>query len=116
MAAPARTRPTYPDGREVVLRVGRDDALAFVIKDDAGEPRDNATDTYSIAAKLDTTTKTLTVAKDTPSTDGKGTVTFPAAQLDAAGELYVDIMAAKSGGNANVEIAWQITVEASPAG
>lgn len=115
MAGPKRYRPKLPNGEDVILTAGKDDALKFQILDDDGEPRDNATDTYSVAAKLDTTAKTLIVSKTTPSADGQGVVTFPSAQIASGGELYVDIMVAKSGGDPNVSIRWQITVEDSDA-
>jgi len=114
MAAPERYTPQVA-GKDIVLRKDVADAVGFIVLDRDDTVRDLTDDTLTVAAKLDTTAKTLTVAADSPTTAGKGTLTIPAAQLGAAGTLYVDIYLAKSGGAANLILAWQFTVEDSSA-
>ncbi len=115
MSAATRENLVLPNGKNMVMTKDVADAFGGIVLDRDGSIRDLSSDTLTIAAKLDTTTKTLTIAKDSPNTDGKYTVTVPAAQLGAAGTLYVDIFNAKSGGAANPIKRLQFTVEDSAA-
>jgi len=90
-------------------------SYGVVIENRDGTARDLTTDTLTVAAKLDTTTKTLVFAADANQTTtgkGKATLTIPAAQLGAAGTLYVDLMVTKSGGSANIgkRLQWTVIV------
>ena len=118
MAAPTRHR-YFIDGKAAVLSISVGDSFGGTILD-AGAARDISGDTLSVAAKLDTTTKTLTIAASgaTPQTGndiGRYIVTVPAAQIAAAGELYIDVKNKKSGEEAKIVDRWQITVEDSSA-
>lgn len=117
MAAPARHSVTLPNGEVAVLSVGVGDSFGAVIIEN-GSARDISSDTLSVTAKLDTTAKTLTIAAVSPQTGankGKCVVTIPAAQLDAAGTLYVDCKHQKSGEEVKIFDRWQFTVEDSDA-
>lgn len=117
MPAPERHRYILNNGEAAVFSVGRGDSLGGTITDN-GTRRDISSDTLSVSAKLGTTSKTMTIAAVSPQTGsnkGRYIVTFPAAQLDAANELYVDILNQKSGEEAKVVDRWLITVEDSDA-
>lgn len=117
MAAPARHNVILPDGSTAVLSKSVGDSFKGVVLEN-GAPRDISSDTLSVAAKLDTTAKTLTIAAVSPQTGtGKGAyiVTIPAAQLDATGTLYVDVKHQVSGEEAKIVDRWQFTVEDSSA-
>ena len=120
MAAPERHR-YFIDGKAAVLAVGVGDSFGGTILDSGLVRELNAgPDTLSVSAKLDTTAKTLTIAAvgANPQINndiGRYIVTVPAAQIDAAGELYVDVKNKKSGEEAKIVDRWQITVEDSAA-
>ena len=116
MTAPARVIGRLPNGQAVVFRVGVDDSFGVEFIDRNGQPRDISTDTVTVATKLGSVTKTLTIAKDSPNTDGKATVTVPAAQVSGAETLYIDVKLAKSGGNAQITHALQFAVVVGEAG
>lgn len=100
MAASDYEFVTLPNGKTMTLSVGVADAAHLIVLQD-GAKLDLTDYTVTVNAKLDTTAKTLTVAKAAnQTTTGKGKVilTIPAAQLDAEGTLYVDIKAQESGG------------------
>jgi hypothetical protein len=115
MSAGERHNLVLPSGQNMVLAQGVADAFGGIILDRDGSIRDTTSDTITVATKLDTVAKTLTVAFDTPSTSGKYTVTVTAANLDATGTLYVDVLLAKSGGAAQIIDRIQFTVEDSAA-
>lgn len=117
MAAPARTRVFLPDGRALVCSVGVGETYSVTVLDNDDTPRDLSNDTLTVDAKLGTTGKTLSFAADADQTANKGLahVGIPAAELDAAGELYIDLKVQKSGGEANIVFRHQITVEDSDA-
>ena len=117
MASGERINVILPDGKALVLSVGVGDAIGVIVLDRDNEPRNLTSDTLTVAAKLDTTSKTLTFAADTQTGTGvgKATLTIPAAQLGAAGILYVDLKVAKSGGEANIVKRLKFTVEDSDA-
>lgn len=115
MTAGLRERLILPDGKAMVLSVGVADDFGGVILNRDNSPRDTATDTITVSAKEGTTTRTLTVAFDTPSTDGGYTVNIPSAQLVAAAELFVDIYNQKSGGAKQIIKRLQFTIEDSDA-
>ena len=116
MAAGTRVDVILPGGEDaMVLSVGVGDAIGVQIIDRDGEARDLTSDSLAVSAKLDTTPKTLAFSKDSPNTDGKATLTFPADQLTAAGTLYVDLKWAKSGGEANIIARLEFVVEDSEA-
>lgn len=118
MASGARINLALPDGQDMVLSKDVGDAIGAVVVDRDLKRIDLTTYTLTVATKLDTTTKTLTFAADANQTTtgkGKATLTLPAAQLGAAGTLYVDLKVAKSGGEANIVKRLQFTVEDSAA-
>jgi len=118
MAAGARINVVLPNGEDAVLSKDVADAFGAIVIDRDGKPRDLTNDTLTVAAKLDTTAKTLTFVADANQTTtgkGKATLNIPAAQLDAAGTLYVDLKVTKSGGEANIVGRVQFTVEDSDA-
>lgn len=99
----------------MVLSKDVGDAIGVQIIDRDGEVRDLTTDALTVSAKLDTAVKTLTFVADSPATDGKATLTIPAAQLSATGTLFVDLKWNKSGGEANVIARLEFVVEDSEA-
>lgn len=118
MAAGARANITLPDGAEMILTQGVADAYGVVVVARNNARLDLTGYTLSVSAKLDTASKTLTFTADAnQTTTGKGnaTLTIPAAELDAAGTLYVDLKLAASGGAANIIGRHQFTVEDSAA-
>ena len=117
MAAPTRHKLVLPDGKEAELSVSVGDSFAAVVLKD-GAAIDISGDTLTVAAKLDTTAKTLTIAAVSPQTGadkGKCIVTIPAAQIGAAGTLYVDLKRQASGEEAKIFDRWEIPVVDSSA-
>jgi len=117
MPAPTRHRYVLPNGQNAVFSIGVGDSLGGVVLDNDAL-RTLTSDTLSVSAKLGTTAKTMTIAFVSPQTGaniGRYIVTFPAGQLDAAGELYVDIKNQKTGEEAKIIDRWLITVENSDA-
>lgn len=107
-----------PDGSKATLSVGVGAAFGVVITDDDSARRDMTSDTLSVSAKLGSTSKTLQFTKESnQTTTGKGyaTLVIPASQLNTAETLYVDMKVQKSGGEANIVLRWQFTVENSAA-
>ena len=116
MAAGTRVDGVLPGGEDaMVLSKDVGDALGVQIIDRDGSARDLSSDALSVTAKLDSTSKTLAFTADSPASDGKATLTIPAAQLAAVGTLYVDLKWAKSGGEANVIARLEFVVEDSAA-
>ena len=118
MAAGARINVLLPDGRAIVLSKDVGDKVGCVVFDEDGSLRDLTSDTLSVAAKLETTAKTLTfAAQANQTTTGKGlaTLTIPAAQIDAAGTLYADLKVQVTGDEAVIVARVQFTVEDSSA-
>lgn len=105
MPAPESHYVTLPNGKIAVLRAGVGDAFEFTVLDTNGTPRDLTGDTLSVVAKLNTTSKTLTLTKRAnQTTTGKGRtlLVIPQAVLDATGTLYADLKVAKTGGEAQI--------------
>lgn len=97
------------------LTVGVHQDYGIEVYNRDGTPRDMTSDTLSVTAKLDTTSKTLVFAADANQTTtgkGKATLSIPAAQIGSAGTLYVHLLLAKSGGSANIIKRLQWPVEA----
>jgi len=116
MAAGPRVFLTLPGGEdEMRLTKDKGDAIGVQFIERDGSVRDLTSDTLAVAAKLDTTAKTLAFVADSPATAGKATLTIPAAQLAAAGVLYVDLLWNKSGGPVTVVGRLKFTVEDSDA-
>ncbi len=117
MSAGARHRLVLSSGKDMVLSKDVADAFGGIVLGRDNQPRDITNDTLSIAAKLDTIDKTanVTVAKDSPQTLGKYTVTVAVGATDTAAELFVDVKNAKSGGAAQIIDRLQFTVEDSDA-
>lgn len=124
--AGSRILVTLPgeDGPEL-LSVGVAASYGVIVLNKDDTPRDLTGDTLTIAAKLDTTGKTMTfVADANQTTTGKGhaTMNFPATELNAATDpvagtyLWIDLKVQKSGGEANIVKRLQFTVEDSAAG
>lgn len=114
MPAPERTDYILPNGKAAVLTTSVGDSYGGVVLDADG-PRDISGDTLSVVAKLDTTSKALTAAAVSPQTGeskGRYIVTIPAAELDATGTLYVDVLNQKSGEEAKTVARWQFSVVA----
>lgn len=118
MAAPARHDVILPTGETAVLTKDGGDSFSAYFHDDDGSPRDISGDTQTAVAKLGVTSKTLTLAAVSPQTGrdkGRCVLTIPAAQLDAAGTLVVDLKNQISGEEAKIFDKWQFTVEDSDA-
>lgn len=117
MSAGARHRLVLSSGKDMVLSKDVADAFGGIVLGRDNTPRDISGDTLSIAAKLGTADKTVsvTVAQDGGGTGGKYTVTIAVGATDAAAELFVDVKNAKSGSAAQIIDRLQFTVEDSEA-
>ena len=97
------------------LTVGVGDAIGVQFIERNGSVRDLASDTLAVNAKLGAAAKVLSFVADSPSTDGRATLTIPAAQLTGEGTLYADLLWNKSGGPVTVIARLKWTVEDSDA-